>query len=187
MLFRSATYGAAQLCPVFTYASSSFTTTSTCSNYAVAGASVSNYSASSAAYQNSASPTSMLVQLAALGQSVGSGSFSATDLILVGEGPANDIATVVTAYLNFVAYAQSSGATGSTTDFTNLMSSSGGQTILGLDSTTIGTKLADTTGAGQYYLANLYMQRVATLLVGSIKTNLLTRARSAWPCSTCWT
>jgi len=168
-------YGLPALCNVFTFASSTFslnTSKTGCTNYAVAGASVGNYSLTAHAYLPPSSPTSMLMQLGTMASQAGT-AFKSTDLILVGEGPANDIATVVSAYLSFVAFAQSNGAIGSTTDFTNLMSSSGGQTILGLDAGTIGTKLADTTGAGQYYLANLYMQRVATLLAASIKTNLL--------------
>ncbi len=169
------TYGLPALCNVFTFTGSTFVPNPNktgCTNYAVAGASVGNYSLKDHTYLDSNSPTSMLKQLSSMGAAAGSG-FGSGDLILVGEGPANDIATVATAYLSFVAFAQSSGTVGSTADFTNLMISTQGQAILGLDSTTIGQRLADTTGAGQAYLANLYMRRVATLMVASVKTNLL--------------
>jgi phospholipase/lecithinase/hemolysin len=175
----AATFGAAQLCPVFTRTVSGFSTSSTCSNYAVAGASVGNYDLSGSAYYNSASPTSMLVQLAALGQSVGSGSFSASDLFIVGEGPANDVATVATALKDYATYAATSGASGSATEITNLFSTAQGLAILNMRSpstltqSAVLTMLGTSTGPGQ--LAGLYMKGLATLEVNAIQTNLLNK------------
>ena len=176
----AATFGASTLCNVYAYASSTFsanTSQTGCTNYAVAGASLGNYSLTYHTYLSSASPTSMLAQLTAMGTAAGSTGFTSNDLIVVGEGPANDVATLATAFLYYNTYVNTSGASGSTYDLTQLMTTSTGLTILGLDSTTVNTMLT-TSATTRGQLAGLYMKNLASLLASSIQTNLLAKGAS---------
>ncbi len=182
----ASTFGVPSLCKAYVYNTSASATTATeyvanfsansaqtgCTNHAVAGASLGNYSTDFHTYLSSTSPTSMLTQLTNLGNSAGSG-FTSADLFIVGEGAANDMATLATAFLT---YAQSQ------TDLTNLMTSAQGLAILGLplgDTSTANTVaylMQTQTGRGQ--LVGRYMVRLAGILASSINTNLLSHGAS---------
>jgi outer membrane lipase/esterase len=163
----AATFGAPALCPKFLYNGTTFVanTSASCSgftNYAVAGASVGNYKIESVhAYLPSSSPTSMLMQMSAMG----AGGFTDSDLVIVGEGPANDVATLASAYL-----AQSPA---NSSDFVNIMTGTGIPALLGLDGTTVTTLLGSASGRAQ--LGHLYMQKMASQVVASIQSNMLAR------------
>ena len=140
----AASYGISNFCSAYSSPDngSTFTANAGCTNYAVAGAAI-NY------YANPSSKLSQLQQLV----DAGNAGYSSGDLLIVGEGSANDVATLVGAYVP--AYL---GA--SYTQFTALRGS------IGL-SASAGTRDAlQAEGVA-------YVEKLADQLAASIKTNAL--------------
>jgi outer membrane lipase/esterase len=141
----ASTYGLASLCAAYTYvsASSAFAPNSSCTNYAVAGATINNYNSTYGAVLETI-PTSAIKQLA----DAGNAGFGSKDLLIVGEASANDAAALTTAYVYQALY--------STTDFSTLVA------------TLVTSSSTDPTELG-----TLYMQALADKLVAAVKTNAL--------------
>ncbi len=142
----AATYGLGALCPVYTTANfgGSWTGHAGCTNYAVAGARV-NYTTDNGTTAIDVVPVSAIKQLV----DVGAAGFSSTDLLIVGEASANDVAALAEAYGNT--------KLGGTTHFPNMLSS-----------------LSITHTAGMEAAEGVaYMQAVADKLVTAIKANAL--------------
>lgn len=136
----AATYGLG-LCAHYVFGSSTgFTPQAACTNYAVAGAAINNYTA----------PTSPLSQLQQL-RDVGATGFGRGDLLIVGEGSANDTATLL-------------GAVSSPTNFQALMLTVLSPQVFG------GAMTADPSGATA---GVLYMQALADQLVAEIKASAI--------------
>lgn len=155
-------YGLPALCSYFQSSNggASFSVATGCSNYAVAGAGV-NFGRFSDTNSDSVNdtftalpvaPASQVFQL----QSAGSEAFKRGDLLIVGEGSANDTATLVTAYLTD---AQTAG-TLNTTLFRQVVNSllDNGDTLL----------LEGPLVAGEAYMSEL-----ARTLVAAVRTNAL--------------
>ena len=162
-------YGLPALCAAYRFtAPSTFTPQAGCTNHAVAGAGI-NYgvfsdSSSDADSVNDlftavpSAPASQLRQLVNLGTQ----GFAWGDLLIVGEGSANDTATLVTAYLTDAQTAGSLNTTLFSQVITSLMNDGGttaGAGVLAAD----GGLAAGTT----------YMQQLARTLVASVRTNAI--------------
>jgi outer membrane lipase/esterase len=163
----AATYGL-DLCRHYMSANggASYTTNSNCYNYAVAGSAINfgvmvdtNSDTVKDTFVTAASvPTNQLYQLSQLGAQ----GFSAGDLLVVGEGSANDTATLITAYLTDVQTAGTLNTTVFKQVITSLMADSG---------TTAGAGVLATDGGAAAGVA--YMTRLAQTLVASVNTNAL--------------
>ncbi|TXJ00707.1 MAG: phospholipase [Aquabacterium sp.] len=163
------TYGLPALCAAYRFtAPSTFTPQAGCTNHAVAGAGI-NYGVFSDSSTDADSvndlftavpsaPASQLRQLVNLG----SQGFAWGDLLIVGEGSANDTATLVTAYLTD---AQTAG-TLNTTLFRQVITAlmNDGGTVAGM-----GVLAAD----GGLAAGTTYMQQLAKTLVASVRTNAI--------------
>ena len=145
----AATYGVTSLCPAYT--ANLAGRNAGCTNFAVAGSSV-NYVPSGSTPVDAA-PLSLVKQLV----DAGNAGFGANDLLIVGEGSANDAANLATAYLTSLQLGQTASPTGA---YRTLLAS------LITDSTTLAA-LSDTQAGG------LYMQLLADKLVAAVKTNAL--------------
>lgn len=176
----AATYGLPALCPAYVYSptTSPFpyaanTAQAACTNYAIAASAV-NYVVGAStpgtglfgtAYNTA--PTSLIRQLADL--ATATGTFSSGDLLIVGEGSANDASNLATAYL----FSRATGNSCSTLpcpvnapngDFRQLMATL-------IDSTTL-AGLTDIQAGGYY------MQLLAKKLVTAVKTSALDKGAS---------
>ncbi len=144
----AATYGITSLCPAYT--ANLAGRNAGCTNFAVASSSV-NHVQSGASADNV--PLSLVKQLV----DVGNAGFSANDLLLVGEGSANDAADLATAYLTSLQLGQTASPTGA---YRTLLAT------LITNPTTLAA-LSDVQAGG------LYMQLLADKLTAAIKTNAL--------------
>ena len=144
----AATYGITSLCPAYTANLAGRNTG--CTNFAVASASV-NHVQSGASVDTV--PLSLVKQLV----DVGNAGFGANDLLLVGEGSANDAADLATAYLTSLQLGQTGSPTGA---YRTLLAT------LITNPTTLAA-LSDVQAGG------LYMQLLADKLTAAIKTNAL--------------
>lgn len=160
-------YGLPALCAAYRATGpTTFAVASGCTNHAVAGAGI-NFGRFSDANSDTVDdtftalptvPWSQLFQLEALGAQ----RFAWGDLLIVGEGSANDTATLVTAYLTD---AQTAGSLDTTlfrqviTSLTNDGGTTAGAGVLAAD----GGLAAGTT----------YMQQLARTLVASVRTNAI--------------
>lgn len=134
----AASYGISGFCPAYTSDLSG--RKAGCTNFAVEGSAINFYTGPTTA-------RSLVKQL----EDVGNGGFSNSDLLLVGEGSANDAATLVGAFIQ------------STSNFQALTG-----TLLG------GTVVASYVGTGDYAgLGVAYMNALADKLVKAIKENAL--------------
>jgi len=144
----AASFGVTSLCPAYTATLAGRNTG--CTNFAVASASV-NHVQSGASVDTV--PLSLIKQLV----DAGNAGFGASDLLLVGEGSANDAADLATAYLTSL----QTGTTGSPTGaYRTLLAT------LITNPTTLAA-LSDVQAGG------LYMQLLADKLTAAIKTNAL--------------
>lgn len=162
-------YGLPALCAAYRFtAPSTFTPQAGCTNHAVAGAGI-NYgvfsdSSSDADSVNDlftavpSAPASQLRQLVNLGTQ----GFAWGDLLIVGEGSANDTATLVTAYLTD---AQTAG-TLNTTLFRQVITS-----LMNDGGTTAGAGVLAADGG--LAAGTTYMQQLARTLVASVRTNAI--------------
>lgn len=150
----AATYGVTSLCAAYT--ANLAGRNAGCTNFAVAGASV-NYVPSGSTSVD-AVPLSLVKQLV----DAGNAGFGADDLLIVGEGSANDAAALATAYLTSLQLGQTGLSTGA---YRTLLAS------LITDPTTLAA-LSDTQAGG------LYMQLLADKLVAAVKTNALDKGAS---------
>lgn len=142
---RVATSYGQTLCAHYQSTGTTFGTRAECTNYAVGGGRINNFTAPT-------SPVSITKQI----QDAGAAGFTDTDLVLI-DGGANDAADLIGAYLR----ASSDG--GATY-----------RAVLGtlLDANTVNTALAGgATGMAQ--VGGLYMQTLATRFAATIKTNTL--------------
>ncbi|MGE0111059.1 SGNH/GDSL hydrolase family protein [Aquabacterium sp.] len=160
-------YGLPALCAAYRATGpTTFAVASGCTNHAVAGAGI-NFGRFSDANSDTVDdtftalptvPWSQLFQLEALGAQ----GFAWGDLLIVGEGSANDTATLVTAYLTDAQTAGSLNTTLFRQVITSLMNDGGttaGAGVLAAD----GGLAAGTT----------YMQQLARTLVASVRTNAI--------------
>ncbi|MFY9809736.1 SGNH/GDSL hydrolase family protein [Aquabacterium sp.] len=160
-------YGLPALCAAYRATGpTTFAVASGCTNHAVAGAGI-NFGRFSDANSDTVDdtftalptvPWSQLFQLEALGAQ----GFAWGDLLIVGEGSANDTATLVTAYLTDAQTAGSLDTTLFRQVITSLMNDGGtvaGAGVLAVD----GGLAAGTT----------YMQQLARTLVASVRTNAI--------------
>ncbi len=137
-----------------------------CYNYAVAGAAIHFGVMTDTNSDNvkdtftaiSAAPTNQLFQLTQLGNL----SWGASDLLIVGEGSANDTATLITAYLT------DAQTEGSTTLFRQVITS-----LMADGGTTAGLGVLASDGGAAAGVA--YMTRLAQTLAASIQTNALSK------------
>jgi len=133
------------LCAHYLFNGSSFNTSASCTNYAVAGSRINNPTAPNA-------PTSILQQI----KDAGSAGFSAGDLVLI-DGGGNDAADIIGAYLRV---SRDGGAAYRTLLLTQL------------DAATVSSAFAGgATGLAQ--VGGLYMQAVATQFAATIRSNVL--------------
>lgn len=149
----AATYGIGNFCSAYSSSDgTTFTSNAGCTNYAVAKASI-NYAAA---------PTSKYSQLQQL-TDAGNAGFSSSDLLIVGEGSANDMSALITAFLTARA--------GSFTTFNNL------RTALTVAATNLnaGVSLSASSGNINNFPAEgvEYVQALADTLAASIKANAL--------------
>jgi outer membrane lipase/esterase len=161
----ASTYGLAALCPYYTSSTggASYDAVHTgCTNFAVAGSAINfgvfvdtnNDTIKDTFVAAPSVPTSQVQQLI----DMGSQGFGSGDLLIVGEGSANDTATLVTAYLTDAA---SSGATNQfRTMVTTLLGSTAANALF----------TADSSGAAA---GVAYMKALADMLVTAVKDNAL--------------
>lgn len=152
-------YGLSALCPYFQSSNGgvSFTVATGCSNYAVAGAGINFGRISGGTFTAlPVAPASQVFQL----ESLGSQGFKRGDLLIVGEGSANDTATLVTAYLTDLQTG------GSTTLFNQVITS-----LMKDDGATAGDGVAALDGGAAAGIA--YMEELARTLVAAVRTNAL--------------
>ncbi len=142
-----------------------FTVNTGCTNYAVAGGAV-NYSAATAggntinyAVALDTVPLSAIKQL----QVAGAAGYSSSELLLVGEFAANDVATIATFVGNVLG---GSNASTNTAYFSNLM-----KTLLA--SATVDAKIGSLNGIAE--LGGLYMTAVADKLFDAVVANALNK------------
>ncbi|HEY9023484.1 MAG TPA: SGNH/GDSL hydrolase family protein [Burkholderiaceae bacterium] len=140
-------FGVGTLCPYYVYTGTTFATSTGCTNYAIGGGRVNNYTAPT-------SPVSIVQQL--VNAAAINGSYSATDLLII-DGGGNDGADLVGAYL---AAASDGGAS-----YAALL-----QTVL--PSATVQAALAQ-GAAGLASVGGTYMTAVADNFYSAIKTNAL--------------
>jgi len=146
----AAAYGITGFCKSYAFtAPATFDLQAGCSNFAVAGASVNNYSFTNHAEVASV-PVSVIKQLV----DAGTAGYGAQDLLLVGEASANDAAALATA------------AGTSTQNFVELLSSLLGQ------QTAVGLLTTDQTGQSA---GVAYMQALADKLTTAISANALSK------------
>lgn len=174
----AATYGLSGLCPAYVYSASASpfpyaanTAQTGCTNYAIAGSSV-NYVVGSStpgsglfgtAYD--VAPTSLIRQLSDL--ATATGTFSSRDLLIVGEGSANDASNLATAYLFSLATSNtcSTAPCAATGDFRQLMA-------------TLITNPTTLAGMTDLQAGGYYMQLLARKLVTAVKTSALDKGAS---------
>lgn len=142
-------YGVATLCPVYLFNGTTFVANPTagCTNYAIGGGRINNYSAPT-------SPVSIVKQLQDAGTAAGT--YAATDLLIV-DGGGNDAADLVGAYLKV--------PTDSAASYSALL-----QTVL--PSATVQAALAG-GAAGLASVGGTYMTALADNFYAAIKTNAL--------------
>jgi len=160
-------YGLPALCAAYRATGpTTFAVASGCTNHAVAGAGI-NFGRFSDANSDTVDdtftalptvPWSQLFQLEALGAQ----GFAWGDLLIVGEGSANDTATLVTAYLTD---AQTAG-TLNTTLFRQVITS-----LMNDGGTTAGAGVLAADGG--LAAGTTYMQQLARTLVASVRTNAI--------------
>ena len=160
-------YGLPALCAAYRFtAPSTFTPQAGCTNHAVAGAGI-NYGVFSDTNSDAvddlftaapSAPASQLRQLVNLGAQ----GFAWGDLLIVGEGSANDTATLVTAYLTD---AQTAG-TVKTTLFKQVITA-----LLNDGGAVAGAGVLATDGG--LAAGTAYMQQLAKALVVSVRTNAI--------------
>ena len=150
----AANFGITTLCNFFSTSTggASFTTNTSCEDFAVGGAQIVNPASQGGAN----APFSLGFQLGAALQANG-GAYKDTDLIIVDAG-GNDVAALVTAYLG-----AGTGAPGIQAYQAFLAQQ--------LDATTIGTTLPQANGAA--IAAGLYMQKMADTYWTTVKTTTL--------------
>ena len=152
----AANMGVSKLCSFFNYsaATSTFSTQSTCTNYAVAGSRVNNLTNSTA--PSNTSPLSIPFQI-----STAAASIASTDIVMV-DGGGNDMADLIGAYLQA---ATPAGVTTYTNLLTTLLPAATVSTVLG--STPTATSMATAAGA--------YAQAAAQTLAASVRTNIVAK------------
>lgn len=161
-------YGLPALCAAYRFtAPSTFTPQAGCTNHAVAGAGI-NYGVFSDTNSDSVNdlftaapsvPASQLRQLVNLG----SQGFAWGDLLIVGEGSANDTATLATAYLTD---AQTAVTLSPTTLFKQVITA-----LLNDGGAVAGAGVLATDGG--LAAGTAYMQQLARTLVASVRTNAI--------------
>ncbi|HKX42788.1 MAG TPA: SGNH/GDSL hydrolase family protein [Burkholderiaceae bacterium] len=140
-------FGVGTLCPFYVYNGTTFTTNTSCTNYAIGGGRINNYTAPT-------SPVSIVQQL--VNAAAVNGSYSASDLLIV-DGGGNDGADLVGAYLKA---SSDSGAS-----YAALL-----QTVL--PTATVQAALAQ-GAAGFASIGGTYMTALADNFYAAIKTNAL--------------
>ncbi|MBU1237238.1 MAG: phospholipase [Gammaproteobacteria bacterium] len=148
----AADYGMTDFCPAYTSDGSTYAANSGCTNYAVAGAKVNNYSFTYAQVLENY-PGSAIKQL----EDVGAAGFTSRDLLIVGEASSNDAAALATAFLD------DQLSSGATTEFPTLLA----------------TLLSDAelaaNASSAVALGSLYMQKLADMLMDAVVTNALNK------------
>lgn len=143
-------YRLTTFCSAYTFqtTSTSFLPKDGCTNFAVAGAKINNFDATYGGVLESV-PMSMIKQLVDLGNK----GFVEGDLLVVGEGSANDTAALTSAYVD--------------------EAFSGGSGFSSLVATLLSAETMAAHAGDPATLGGLYMQALADKLVAAVKTNAL--------------